>query len=170
MLNVRMFPSQPMKFEILPWLILFLPLLAAAGITLFTLRYRTVSALLSIGAIVTGFVLSARFHQRQRLAAGARRIHRQLAVHRQPARGFRPEARCAEPDDAAHRHRRRRRDPHLFRSATCTTDRGFSRFFACPEPVHVLDARHRAGEQFPRDVHLLGTGRRLQLPAHRFLV
>ncbi len=50
-----------MKYEILPWLILFLPLLAAGGITLFTLRYRTVSALLSIGAIVTGFVLSVVF-------------------------------------------------------------------------------------------------------------
>ena len=50
-----------MKYEILPWLILFLPLLAAGCITLFTLRYRTVSALLSIGAIVTGFVLSVIF-------------------------------------------------------------------------------------------------------------
>jgi NADH-quinone oxidoreductase subunit L len=45
----------------LPWLILFLPLAAAGCITLFTLRYRTVSALLSIGAIVTGFVLSVIF-------------------------------------------------------------------------------------------------------------
>ncbi len=50
-----------MKYEILPWLILFLPLFAAGGITLFTLRYRTVSALLSIGAIVTGFILSLVF-------------------------------------------------------------------------------------------------------------
>ena len=73
-----------MKYEILPWLILFLPLLAAAVITLFTLRYRTVSALLSIGAIVTGFVLHRRLHRRQRLAVDARRIRRQLAVHRQP--------------------------------------------------------------------------------------
>ncbi|MGO8836551.1 MAG: NADH-quinone oxidoreductase subunit L [Limisphaerales bacterium] len=47
-----------MKYEALPWLILFLPLLAAVAITLFTLRYRTLSALLSIGAIVTGFVLT----------------------------------------------------------------------------------------------------------------
>jgi NADH-quinone oxidoreductase subunit L len=50
-----------MKYEALPWLILFLPLLSAAAITLFTLRYRTVSALLSIGAIVTGFVLTIIF-------------------------------------------------------------------------------------------------------------
>jgi len=50
-----------MKYEILPWLILFLPLLAAVGITLFTLHYRTVSALLSIGAIVTGFMLTLVF-------------------------------------------------------------------------------------------------------------
>ena len=47
-----------MKLEALPWLILFLPLLAAGIITLFTLRNRTVSATLSIGAIVTGFVLT----------------------------------------------------------------------------------------------------------------
>jgi NADH-quinone oxidoreductase subunit L len=50
-----------MKYEILPWLILFLPLVAAGCITLFTLRYRTVSALLSIGAIVIGFILSVIF-------------------------------------------------------------------------------------------------------------
>jgi NADH-quinone oxidoreductase subunit L len=50
-----------MKYEALPWLILFLPLLAAAVITLFALRCRTTSALLSIGAIVTGFVLTVVF-------------------------------------------------------------------------------------------------------------
>jgi NADH-quinone oxidoreductase subunit L len=50
-----------MKYEYLPWLVLFLPLLAAAVITLFTLRCRATSALLSIGAIVTGFVLTIVF-------------------------------------------------------------------------------------------------------------
>src|SRR5438552_6756143 len=44
--------------EILPWIILFLPLLAAGAITLFTLLDRRLSAGLSIGAVVTGFVLS----------------------------------------------------------------------------------------------------------------
>ena len=47
-----------MKLEALPWLILFLPLLAAGIITLFTLRNKAVSATLSIGAIVTGFILT----------------------------------------------------------------------------------------------------------------
>ena len=47
-----------MKLETLAWLILFLPLLAAGSITLFTLRDRTRSATLSIGAVVTGFVLT----------------------------------------------------------------------------------------------------------------
>jgi NADH-quinone oxidoreductase subunit L len=47
-----------MKLEALPWLILFLPLLAAGCITLFTQRNRKASATLSIGAIVTGFVLT----------------------------------------------------------------------------------------------------------------
>ena len=50
-----------MKYENLPWLILFLPLLSAAVITLFTLRSKTVSSLISIGAIVAGFVLTLLF-------------------------------------------------------------------------------------------------------------
>ena len=50
-----------MNLEALPWIILFLPLLAAGVITLFTLRSRTASALLSIGAIVIGFVLTLSF-------------------------------------------------------------------------------------------------------------
>ncbi len=53
-----MFPFDLMKLEALPWLILFLPLLAAGAITLFTLRNKAASATLSIGAIVTGFVLT----------------------------------------------------------------------------------------------------------------
>jgi NADH-quinone oxidoreductase subunit L len=47
-----------MNLDALPWLILFLPLVAAGIITLFTLRNKAVSATLSIGAIVTGFVLT----------------------------------------------------------------------------------------------------------------
>jgi hypothetical protein len=47
-----------MIYAFLTWLILFLPLFAAAGITLFTLRWRNVSAFLSIGAIVAGFILT----------------------------------------------------------------------------------------------------------------
>jgi NADH-quinone oxidoreductase subunit L len=50
-----------MKHELFPWLILFLPLLSAAVITLFTLHSKTVSSLISIGAIVTGFVLTLIF-------------------------------------------------------------------------------------------------------------
>lgn len=47
-----------MNLEALPWLILFLPLLAAGIITLFTLKNEKVSATLSIGAICAGFVLT----------------------------------------------------------------------------------------------------------------
>ena len=47
-----------MNLDALPWLILFLPLLAAGIITLFTLRNKAVSATLSIGAICAGFVLT----------------------------------------------------------------------------------------------------------------
>jgi len=50
-----------MKLEALPWIILFLPLLSTALITLFTLRCKTKSSLISISAVVTGFVLSLVF-------------------------------------------------------------------------------------------------------------
>ena len=45
----------------LPWLILFLPLLAAGIITLFTRHDRKLSAGISIAAVVAGFILSAIF-------------------------------------------------------------------------------------------------------------
>ena len=50
-----------MKLEALPWLIIFLPLLSATAITLFTQNNRALSAKLSIGAIVSGFILSVLF-------------------------------------------------------------------------------------------------------------
>jgi NADH-quinone oxidoreductase subunit L len=50
-----------MKNELFPWLILFLPLLSVAVITLFTLRSKTVSSLISIGAVAAGFVLTCLF-------------------------------------------------------------------------------------------------------------
>lgn len=49
------------EYPLLPWLILFLPMFAAVFITLFTLRSRTVSSLVSIAAIVAGFVMSVIF-------------------------------------------------------------------------------------------------------------
>jgi len=45
------------------WWILFLPLFSAAFITLFTLKSKTLSSLISIGAVATGFVLTALFVQ-----------------------------------------------------------------------------------------------------------
>ena len=60
-IRCSLFLFQPMNYVILHWLILFLPLLATAAITLFTLRQRTASALLSIGAIVAGFILTIVF-------------------------------------------------------------------------------------------------------------
>jgi NADH-quinone oxidoreductase subunit L len=44
--------------ETLPWIILFLPLAAAGIIGFLTQRHRGLSAALSIGAIVTGFILT----------------------------------------------------------------------------------------------------------------
>ena len=43
-----------MKLEAIPWVVLFLPLLAAALITLFTRRDRKLSAGISIAAVVIG--------------------------------------------------------------------------------------------------------------------
>ncbi len=42
----------------LPWFILFLPLAAAGGITLFKLGDRVASARMSIGAVAVSFLLS----------------------------------------------------------------------------------------------------------------
>jgi NADH-quinone oxidoreductase subunit L len=50
-----------MKLVALPWVVLFLPLLAAGIISCFTLRHRNASATLSIGAILAGFLLSVLF-------------------------------------------------------------------------------------------------------------
>src|SRR5271154_2545175 len=50
-----------MKLEALPWIILFLPLLATAVITLFTLNCKTKSSLISISAVVIGFILTIIF-------------------------------------------------------------------------------------------------------------
>src|SRR5437867_13225383 len=45
----------------LPWVILFLPLVAATVITLFTQQERKLSASLSIAAVMTSFLLSVIF-------------------------------------------------------------------------------------------------------------
>ncbi len=50
-----------MNLSFIPWIILFLPLAAAAIITLFTQRNRKVSAALSVSAVVAGFILSVIF-------------------------------------------------------------------------------------------------------------
>src|SRR5512137_583997 len=50
-----------MHLDAIPWILLFLPLLAAAVITLFTQHDRKLSAGLSIGAVVAGFLLSLVF-------------------------------------------------------------------------------------------------------------
>jgi NADH-quinone oxidoreductase subunit L len=50
-----------MTLEFLPWLILLLPLGAATGITLFTLRHPDRSAALSIGAVLSSLLLAIIF-------------------------------------------------------------------------------------------------------------
>jgi NADH-quinone oxidoreductase subunit L len=53
--------SLPMSLAFLPWVILFLPLSAAAGIALFAMRDRERSARWSIGAVWSGFGLGLLF-------------------------------------------------------------------------------------------------------------
>jgi len=50
-----------MHLQTLPWLILFLPLVAAVVIALFTQQDRKLSATLSVSAVVIGFILSVVF-------------------------------------------------------------------------------------------------------------
>jgi NADH-quinone oxidoreductase subunit L len=50
-----------MKLEALPWIILFLPLVAAGGVALFTRHHHRLSAGLSIGVVVLAFVLGVIF-------------------------------------------------------------------------------------------------------------
>jgi len=69
-----------MKLEVLPWIILFLPLAAAGIITLFTLRDRKLSAGLSIGSVVLGFLLSLVFVGANGLALRAETSVTWLAV------------------------------------------------------------------------------------------
>ena len=157
----------------LPWLTLFLPIFSAAAITLFTLKHRNVSALLSVGAIVAGFVMTLVFigangfhinaespgvgHAGNWLSIGDLQIDFGLKLD---ALSLMMMLVVTGVGGAIHiyscrLHARRQRLLALLRVL---------------EPVHLLDARHRAGQQFHRDVHLLGTGRRVQLPAHRVLV
>ncbi len=80
-----------MKYEILPWLILFLPLLSAVVITLFTLHSKTVSSLISIGAIVTGFVLTLAFINANGFHSAATETSTNWLAIGGAERGFRPE-------------------------------------------------------------------------------
>jgi len=50
-----------LEYISLAWWILFLPLISAAFITLFTLRSKVISSLISIGAIVAGFIMTLVF-------------------------------------------------------------------------------------------------------------
>jgi NADH-quinone oxidoreductase subunit L len=52
-----------LEYISLAWWVLFLPLFSAAFITLFALRSRLISSLISIGAIVAGFIMTLVFIQ-----------------------------------------------------------------------------------------------------------
>ena len=55
--------------SILPWIILLAPLCSAVVITLFTLRWKTLSSVISIGAVLIGFTCSCLIFARSTAAA-----------------------------------------------------------------------------------------------------
>ena len=94
---------------------------------------------------------------------------RRLARDRRAGDRHRFADRQAQQADALRRHRCRKLDPYFLAGL----HEGGSRLPALlrfPEPLHFLDARHRAGRQLRDDVHLLGIGRHIQLSADRLLV
>ena len=109
------------------------------------------------------------FYWLRGLAAGNGRIGGELAGGGQSPGGLRPALGWAEPVDDADGHRRGRGHSCLFLGLHAGRP-GFLAFFRLPEPVHLFDAGHCAGEQLHRVVHLLGIGGRLQLFAHWLLV
>ena len=157
-----------MNPDFIPWIILFLPLAAAAVITLFTLHDRKLSAGLSVGAVVAGFLLSLVYVKLNGWAPA----HESSAVWLTLG--------DLQIDFGL------RFDPlsllmllivtgvasaiHIYSWGYMSEDRELPALFRLLEPVHLLDARHRAREQFPATLHVLGAGRGVELPAHRFLV
>ena len=133
-----------MKNELFPWLILFLPLLSAAVITLFTLRSKTVSSLISIGAVAAGFVMTCLF-------VNANGIHYsgETSVNWLTIGGLNVDFGL-------------KLDAlsmmmlfvvtgvggliHIYSYSYMDEDRGQGALFRVLEFVHVLNARHRAGE------------------------
>src|SRR5262245_24594930 len=55
--------------SILPWIILLTPLSSAVVITLFTLRWKTVSSLISVAAVLVSFVCSCLIFTQSNIAA-----------------------------------------------------------------------------------------------------
>src|SRR4029450_10843582 len=55
--------------SILPWVVLLAPLVSAAVITLFTLRWKTVSSFISIGAVLVSFTCSCLIFTQSGIAA-----------------------------------------------------------------------------------------------------
>ena len=133
--------------EIAPWLILFLPLLSAAVIALFTQKARGLSAAISISAIVIAFVLSViLFVNLAGHSAKTELALNWLTVGNLQDR-FRHSPRRAQSLDAAHRHRRRQRDSYLFLGLHARRPLRLA-LFRQLEPVHVFDARNRARNNF----------------------
>lgn len=152
----------------IPWIVLFLPLFAAAGIALFTLKDRELSAKLSIGAVVIGFILSVIFIA----AAGWGPQQKELIVtwlevgDLQVDFGLRLDSLSlmmllivTGVGGAI----------HVYSYGYMHEDRSVARYFASLS-LFTFSMLGIVLEQPPPDVHLLGTGRGIELSPDWFLV
>ena len=114
----------------------------------------------------------ARALRRHRRASGFRRFRCDDARRHRPLPGaVGLPARSAVRDDAARRHRHRHADPRLLdRLHGRRAARRRRALLLLPEPVLLLHAHARPGQQLPGDVRRLGRRRPLLVPADRLLV
>jgi NADH-quinone oxidoreductase subunit L len=118
-----------MNLDLIPWTVLFLPLLAAGFITLFTQHNRKLSAGLSIGAVVAGFILSLIFVKLNNWGPARESSVTWLAIgHLQADFGLRFDSlsllMIVIVTGVASAI-------HIYSWAYMSEDRGFPRFFAC---------------------------------------
>ena len=155
-----------------PWIILFAPLAATVVITLLTQRWKMLSALLSISAVLLGFVLSLQLL----LNLG----HLGTEALSPPPLQWLVIGDLVKIEFGATIDRLSilmllvvtgvGSAIHIYSLGYMKGDAGCLAVFCLPVAVHFFDARYRALEQFHPDLHFLGTGRVVHLPADRVLV
>ena len=157
----------------LPWFILLLPLFAAALIHRSS-RKSPASLSSRIISVVAGARLLASAACFVFLAGQDMTVRTRAALDRSSARALASPSAWSSIDLSktmlAASSPASARSSTSIRSVYMRDDAGEVALLRLPLALHVLDARHRSREQLRDDVHLLGTGRRQFLFAHRPLV